>query len=50
MYFPIIEVAVMDAKEEDLGVDIDSYTGPTEENHCLHPAIPFHTSRWSVVD
>ena len=41
---PIIKVAVMDVKEEDLGVDLASSTGPTEETHCLHTAIPVHIS------
>ena len=39
---PIIEVDVMAVKEEDLGVDLDISIGPTENNHCLHPAIPVH--------
>ena len=47
---PIIEVAVMDVKEEDLGVDIASSTGPTEETHYLHPDIPVHISRRHIVD
>ena len=34
---PITKVAVMAVKEEDMGVDIDSSTGPTEETYCLHP-------------
>ena len=42
---PIIEVAVMAVKEEDLGVHLARSTGPTEETHCLHPAIPVHISR-----
>ena len=41
---PIIEVSVMAVKEEDLGVDLASSTGPTEETRCLNPAIPFHIS------
>ena len=47
---PIIKLAVMASKEEDLGVDLDISTGPTEETHCLHPAIPVHISRRRVVD
>ena len=39
---PIIEVAVMAIKEEDLGVHLDRSAGPTEETHLLHPAIPIH--------
>ena len=50
MCVPIIEVAVMDAKEEDLGVYLASSTGPTEETHCIHPSIPVHISRRRVVD
>ena len=30
---PIIKVDAMTVKEEDLGVDIVRYTGPTEETH-----------------
>ena len=41
---PIIKLAVMAVKEEDLGIHLASSTGPTEETHCLHPAIPFHIS------
>ena len=47
---PIIEVAVMAVKEENLGVDHASSTGPTEQTHCLHPAIRVHISRRRVVD
>ena len=47
---PIIEVAVMAFKEEDLGVDLAISTGPTEENNCLHPDIPVRISRRRVVD
>ena len=47
---PIIELAVMDVKEENLGVDISISTGSTEETHCLHLAIPFHISRRRVVE
>ena len=39
---PIIEVAVMDVKEEDMGVDLARSTGPTGDTHHLHPAIPVH--------
>ena len=46
----IIEVAVLVVKEEDLWIDLASSTGPTEETHCLHPSIPVHISRRSVVD
>ena len=41
---PIIEVAVMAAKEEDLAVDLASSTGTTEETRCLHPSIHVHIS------
>ena len=41
---PIIEVAFMAIKEEDLGGDIGSSTGPTEDTHCLRPSIPVHIS------
>ena len=41
---PIIKVAVVAIKEEDLGVHLASSTGPTEETHCLHPATPVHIS------
>ena len=47
---PIIEVAVMAVKEEDLVVYIAIFTGPTEETHCLHPDIPIHTSQLLIVD
>ena len=50
MCVPIIEVAVMAVKEEDLGVDLASSTGPTEDNNCLHPDIPVHIPRRHVVD
>ena len=46
---PIIKVAVMAVKEEDLGVNLARSTGPTEETHCLHPAIPVHISRRRTV-
>ena len=46
---PIIEVAFMDVKEEDLGVNLARYTGPTEDTHCLHPAIPVHIPRRLTV-
>ena len=41
---PIIKVSVMDVKEDDLWIKLPSYTGPTEETHCLHPAIHVHLS------
>ena len=41
---PIIKVAVMAVKEEDLWIRLSSSTGPTEYNHCLHPDIPVHIS------
>ena len=47
---PIIEVDVVAVKEEDLGVHLARSTGPTEETHCLHPAIPIHIYRWRTVD
>ena len=47
---PIIEVAVMAVKEEDLWIELAGSTGPTEETHCLHSAIPVHISRRRVVD
>ena len=47
---PIIEVAIMDVKEDDLGFDLSSSTGPTEETHCLHPDIPGHISQRRIVD
>ena len=47
---PIIKVAIMAFKEEDLGVHLASSTGPIEETCCLHPDIPVHISRWRVVD
>ena len=46
----IIEVSFMDVKEEDLGGHLASSIGPTEETHCLHPAIPVHISRQRIVD
>ena len=46
---PIVEVAVMEVKEEDLGVHLARSTGPTEETYCLHPAIPVHISRRRTV-
>ena len=46
---PLVEVAVMAVKEEDLGVELAISTGPTEDTHCLHPAIPIHMSRRSTV-
>ena len=50
MFGPFVEVAVMAVKEEDLGVELASSTGPTEETHCLHPATPVHISRRRTVD
>ena len=44
-----IGVAVVAVKEEVLGVELASSTGPTEDTHCLHPDIPVHISRWHVV-
>ena len=41
MFGVIIEVAVMDVKEENLGVELAISICPTEETHCLHPSIPF---------
>ena len=41
---PIIKVAVMDLKEEDLWIELASSTGTTDETHCLHPSIPIHIS------
>ena len=50
IYGPIIKVAVMSVKEEDLGVDLASSTGPTEETRCLHLSIPVNISQRRVVD
>ena len=47
---PIIEMAVMDIKEEDLWIDLDISTGPNYKTHCLHPATPAHISQQSSVD
>ena len=47
---PIVKLAVMYTKEEDLCIDLDSYRVLTEETHCLHPSIPVHLYRWCVVD
>ena len=46
---PIIEMAVMAVKEEDLGVHLARSTGARKETHCLHPAIPIHISRRRTV-
>ena len=46
---PIIEVAVMSVKEEDLGVNLARSIGLTEETHCLYPSIPVNISRRSTV-
>ena len=37
---PIIEVAVIAVKEEDLGVHLASSTGPTEETHATYYCSP----------
>ena len=50
MFGPIIKVVVMAFQEEDLGIELDRSTGPTEETHCLHPAIHVHISRRHVMD
>ena len=47
---PIINVAVMDAKEEYLWIELAISTGNNEETHCLCPDIPVHISQRSVVD
>ena len=47
---PIIEVDVVDFKEENLWIKLANSTCPTEENHFLHPAILVHISRRRVVD
>ena len=47
---PIIEVAVMAVKKEDMGFHLSSSIGPTEETHFLNPAIPVHISRRNIVD
>ena len=50
---PIIKVAVMVVKEEDLGYDIAICICPTEDNHCLHTSITSITRRrgvWTVMD
>ena len=46
---PIIEVAAMAVKEEDLGVHLARFTGARKETHCLHPAIPIHIPRRRTV-
>ena len=46
---PIIEVAVMAVKEEDLGVHLSRSTGARKETHCLHPDIPIHISQRRTV-
>ena len=46
---PIIEVAVMDVNEEDLGVHLSRSTSARKETHCLYPDIPIHISRWRTV-
>ena len=50
MCIPIIEVAVMAVKEEDLEADLDSSTGPTEETRFHHTVIPAHIYRRCVVE
>ena len=47
---PIVKVAVMDVKGEDLEFHLARSTGPTEETHCLHPSIPVHISRRRTVN
>ena len=47
---PIIEVAVMAVKEEDLWIELASSIGPTEETNLLHPTIHVNISRRCVVD
>ena len=42
---PMIKVAVVSVKEEDLLVELYSSRGPTEEIHFLHPDIPVHIPR-----
>ena len=46
---PFIGVAVMAIKEEDLGVELASSTGSTEDTHSLHPDIHVHISQHRVV-
>ena len=41
---PIIEVAVVAIKEEEICIELASCTGPTEETHFVHPVIPVHIS------
>ena len=50
MFVPIVKVAVMAFKEEELGIEIDSSTGTTEDTHFLYPATPVHVSQRHVVD
>ena len=47
---PIIKMAVMSVKEEDLLIELTSTTGPTEETHLFHRSIPVHIYRRRVVD
>ena len=47
---PTIKVDVMAVKEEDLWIELASSTDPTEETHCLYPAITVHIPRQHVVD
>ena len=46
---PIIKVAVMAVKEEDLRVHLAISIGARKETHFLHPAIPIHISRRRTV-
>ena len=46
---PIIKVAVIAVKEEDLGVHLARYTDARKETHCLHLDIPIHISRRRTV-
>ena len=41
---PIIKVAVMAVKEEDLGIYLATSTDPTEETHCFRLSIPVNIS------
>ena len=42
MCVPIIDLAVMAFKEEDLWINLYIFTFPTEETDCLYPDIPAH--------
>ena len=50
MCVPITEVDFMAVKKEELGLDLDRYTRPTKETHCIHPAIPVHIYQRRVVE